>query len=298
MLRFENETYWQTGTLFDDSVDHLTEVGAYSSATSHYGLADTEGLLYQWTEGSRLAYEKNFPVYRGGAWYYDSDSSGAGHRNLYSFPYAASYHWFGLRLASPAPPGLAGDYNDDGAVDAADYTIFQDNLGLDAAVLGGNGSGAATVVGADYLLWKDQFGQSIATGSGANTIPEPATGWLLLLTATLTYCRRPYRDRLTSCRPWLHRQLAIPGERATARASAAISSAEFRFGQTAVGFNRHQRPAWLGLQHTLKYSKSELPFFVFCATKLTTKIATKITTKIQDPSWLLQQKVSLPFFPP
>ena len=126
---------------------------------------------------------------------------GAGHRNLYSFPYAASYQWFGLRLASPAPPGLAGDYNDDGAVDAADYTIFEDNLGLDAAVLGGNGSGAATVVGADYLLWKNQFGQSIATGSGANTIPEPATGWLLLLTATLTYCLRPYRDRLASCRP-------------------------------------------------------------------------------------------------
>ena len=73
--------------------------------------------------------------------------------------------------------GLAGDYNGNGTVDAADYTIFRDNLGGDSAVLGGNGSGAATVVVADYDLWKQNFGPS-GTGSTA-AVPEP-TGLILL----------------------------------------------------------------------------------------------------------------------
>ena len=46
--------------------------------------------------------------------------------------------------------GLAGDYNNDGSVDAADYTIYQDNSGGDSSVLNGNGSGAGTVVQANY----------------------------------------------------------------------------------------------------------------------------------------------------
>jgi formylglycine-generating enzyme required for sulfatase activity len=201
--RLEDKTYWQTETLFDDSVDHLTEVGAYSSATSHYGLADTEGLLYQWTEGSRLAYEKNFPVYRGGAWYYGSDSSGAGHRNLYSFPHAASYHWFGLRIASPAPPGLAGDYNDDGAVDAADYTTWRDNLGAaDETSLSGNGDGMNGVDVGDYTRWKNNFGSttgaSLPPATNTDAVPEPATLWLLILTAALGLCQRPRGYRLGS----------------------------------------------------------------------------------------------------
>ena len=46
--------------------------------------------------------------------------------------------------------GLAGEYNNDGLVDAANYTTYQDNFGGDSSVLNGNGSGAGTVVQADY----------------------------------------------------------------------------------------------------------------------------------------------------
>jgi len=87
--------------------------------------------------------------------------------------------------------GVPGDFNTDGMVDAADYNLWQDNLGLDAAVLGGNGSGAATVVEADYLLWKSQFGQSIASGSEANRVPEPS-GLLLALLACLARVSAPH----------------------------------------------------------------------------------------------------------
>jgi T5SS/PEP-CTERM-associated repeat protein len=87
---------------------------------------------------------------------------------------------------------LAGDFNNDGTIDAADFTLWQDNLGLSASALNGNGSGAATVVQADYLLWKTNFGLSAATGSeGAAAVPEPTT----LLLALLAMVAAPLRVR-------------------------------------------------------------------------------------------------------
>ena len=88
--------------------------------------------------------------------------------------------------------GFSGDYNDDGTVDAADYTLWQDNLGLDSSVLNGNGSGASTVVQADYLLWKTHFGESVASGSEADPVPEPTT---LLLAGLLALAAVPLRMR-------------------------------------------------------------------------------------------------------
>ena len=91
---------------------------------------------------------------------------------------------------------VSGDYNMDGHVDAADYTVWEDNLNLTAAALQGNGSGAATVVQADYQLWKTHFGESIASGSGVASVPEPAT-LLLALLATASLPLR-MRHRLSS----------------------------------------------------------------------------------------------------
>ena len=83
-----------------------------------------------------------------------------------------------------------GDFNGDGVGDAADYTIYMDNLGGDSAVLGGNGSGASTVGQADYLLWKSSFGNTSGSGSSA-AIPEPAA----LLLALLALAAAPVRVR-------------------------------------------------------------------------------------------------------
>ena len=91
------------------------------------------------------------------------------------------YEMLVYRLYATPGPTLLGDYNNDGTVDAADYTVWQDNLGLDSSVLGGNGSGAATVVQTDYELWKTQFGESIASASTAGSVPEPTTLLLALL---------------------------------------------------------------------------------------------------------------------
>lgn len=63
--------------------------------------------------------------------------------------------------------GLAGDFNEDGRVDAADYTVWRDGAGL-------------TYNQQDYLDWQANFG---AESSDAASIPEPTSGLLCLLGA-------------------------------------------------------------------------------------------------------------------
>jgi PEP-CTERM motif len=82
---------------------------------------------------------------------------------------------------------LIGDYNNNGVVDAADYTVWRDNLNGAGSTLGANrdpanGSGAVTT--ADYDSWKAHFGQSSpgAGSLGANAaVPEPASVMLVAL---------------------------------------------------------------------------------------------------------------------
>lgn len=81
--------------------------------------------------------------------------------------------------------GLPGDFNDDGVVDAADYTVWRDNLGAnDESALSGNGNGSNGVDQADYQLWAYNLGTT-SPGSGSATIPEPATLVLLILGAAV-----------------------------------------------------------------------------------------------------------------
>ena len=77
------------------------------------------------------------------------------------------------------PPTVPGDFNGDGTVDAADFTVWRDNLGGTSTVLHGNGSGQATVVHADYDLWKVHFAEFPTPISETKTIPESSS--LLLL---------------------------------------------------------------------------------------------------------------------
>ena len=85
-------------------------------------------------------------------------------------------------LSGAVAPLIAasGDYNGDGAVDAADYTVWRDNLG-GSFDLNGNGDetgdSADIVDAADYALWRTNFGAtSAAVGEAASSaVPDPAT---------------------------------------------------------------------------------------------------------------------------
>lgn len=71
--------------------------------------------------------------------------------------------------------GLAGDYNGDGKVDAADYTVWRDSQGQTGIDLPADGSGNGTVGPEDYEVWKANF-EGDPAGVGAATsqnVPEP-----------------------------------------------------------------------------------------------------------------------------
>jgi Dockerin type I domain len=76
--------------------------------------------------------------------------------------------------------GLAGDYNHNGVVDAADYVVWRKTLGS-TTDLAADGNGNGAVDSGDYDVWRSHFGQSAGAGASANTsVPEPATGLCLV----------------------------------------------------------------------------------------------------------------------
>ena len=83
---------------------------------------------------------------------------------------------------------LAGDYNGNGIVDAADYTVWRDHLGQSIVLPDDTTPGSVTQ--ADYDVWKSNFNNHSGSGTGAGAaVPEPAS-LLLLLSGTMAICSR------------------------------------------------------------------------------------------------------------
>ena len=67
-----------------------------------------------------------------------------------------------------APPVLAGDYNGDGTVNAADYTVWRDTLGS-TTDLRANGDASNSVIdAADYGVWTANFGETLGAEASAS----------------------------------------------------------------------------------------------------------------------------------
>lgn len=100
--------------------------------------------------------------------------------------------------------GDAGDFNDDGVVDAADYTVWRDNFGTNHILAGHgdeNGDSFNVVDYDDYTIWKANFGHvsespSNGAGAGAPVVPEPCTLGLLAAGALGVATLRRHRERI------------------------------------------------------------------------------------------------------
>lgn len=89
--------------------------------------------------------------------------------------------------------GVDGDYNEDGVVNLADYTIWRDTLGS-SSDLRADGNNNNQIDAGDYTVWKNNFGAPAAATLAATTaVPEPAS-LLLFASAVLCVCLRR-RDR-------------------------------------------------------------------------------------------------------
>jgi hypothetical protein len=87
--------------------------------------------------------------------------------------------------------GLVGDYNGDGFVNLADYTVWRDTLGS-TTNLAADGNNNNTIDAGDYGVWKTNFGTSSGSLAGVSSaqVPEPSTVILLSLLATVGFVAR------------------------------------------------------------------------------------------------------------
>jgi len=94
---------------------------------------------------------------------------------------------------------LPWDYNDDGVVNAADYTIWRDTLGATGAGLAADADGDQVVDVHDYDAWKYHFGLSLpGAGSAAiasSSVPEPTSGLMLVMGGWISIMWRAARQR-------------------------------------------------------------------------------------------------------
>ena len=95
--------------------------------------------------------------------------------------------------ACPNCLSLAGDFNQDGMVNQADYQTWRAAFGTANVAADGNGDGV--VDAADYVVWRravtatDQLIKN--TLASATFIPEPHAFWLAISSAALVSLPRP-----------------------------------------------------------------------------------------------------------
>jgi len=89
--------------------------------------------------------------------------------------------------------GLMGDYNGNGKIDAADYTVWRD--AMPGGALSNDDDGMADE--GDFTYWRAHFGETSGSGAGAAAgaaVPEPSS-LLLLFCGGLMACMLRLQNR-------------------------------------------------------------------------------------------------------
>jgi hypothetical protein len=140
-------------------------------AVNHRGFESDDAILMDVVLPTSGAYYVRVEAYNG------SDAVQAERRG--------NYELFMYRFAA-LEPVLAGDYNGDGFVDAADYTVWRDAYDSGSTNLAADGDGSGAIGPGDYTVWASNFG---ASNSEPAAVPEP-TMIVLAIGAMLTAAHR------------------------------------------------------------------------------------------------------------
>jgi hypothetical protein len=100
-----------------------------------------------------------------------------------------------VEIVGAAPPGVPGDYNSDGVVNAADYVEWRKHLGTGFQLPNEvSGVTPGSVTQEDYTAWRARFGNPSGSASGATSagVPEPSTLAMILM-AIGSFCARSFR---------------------------------------------------------------------------------------------------------
>ena len=107
----------------------------------------------------------------------------------------------GIQLVAVSAAGPTGDYNDNGVVDAADYVVWRNTFGQAASPSGSGADGNAngTIDAGDFDFWKTKFGNSVpGAGLGAiAAVPEPGTLSLTIALISVVLCNGNRRKNKT-----------------------------------------------------------------------------------------------------
>jgi hypothetical protein len=138
-----------------------------------------------WTDEQALADADGVTTVRGFKGDYEVSVSAAGHTVSVDSTLSSGGEQLTVVL-----PILVGDYNSDGVVDVADYTLWRDSRGSTSS-LAADGDNNGIVDDGDYQLWTSRLG-SVAIV--ASLVPEP-TGLTIIVLAGL--CSFGARHRRT-----------------------------------------------------------------------------------------------------
>jgi hypothetical protein len=108
------------------------------------------------------------------------------------------WHTESLLATGEISIALAGDYNADGTVDAADYTVWREQLGSEVLTTA-DGNGDGMVDNADYAIWRANFGLTASSLVVANAlaVPEPSACLLAFVSLFILLCFRSPQRSLT-----------------------------------------------------------------------------------------------------
>jgi autotransporter-associated beta strand protein len=103
-------------------------------------------------------------------------------------------HSLSLTVVAPGSVIIPGDYNHNGVVDGADYTLWRDSLGSTTS-LAADGNNDGSIDAGDYDIWKANFGHT-SSGSGSSAaVPEPAAALLLISAVPVFFFGRRWTGR-------------------------------------------------------------------------------------------------------